>query len=146
MTFSQSHWQPDDAALSQFLGGVVRWATGQSMPPPTRWFESGVERVWPTAHPTGGISFLSEAEVFRARALWVLIRDVTSSFIVTVNDLNHQIVLLPCPSIRPDVATGSCDAASTWLPRDWFTTHGLALTQSLREIDPPSFQSNLDFG
>jgi hypothetical protein len=92
------------------------------------------------------MSFVPEAEVVMNRALWVLVRDVTSSFIVAVNDRNHQIVLLPCPSIRPDVKTGSCDAASTWLPRDWFTTHGLALTRSLRGIEPPRFQSNLDFG
>lgn len=146
MTFSQCTWQPHDAALTRFLGGVVRWATSQLMLPPTRWYESGAELAWPNAHPTGGIGHVPEGEVFRTRALWVLIRDVTSSFIVTVNDRTHQIVLLPCPSIRPNVPTGSCDAASTWLPRDWFTTHGLALTRSLRELEPPSFQSNLDFG
>jgi len=146
MTFSQSIWQPHDASLTRFLGGVVRWAAGQSMLPPTRWFEPGVGRGFPTRNQPGVVSPSREADVFMPRALWVLIRDATSSFIVTVNDRNHQIVLQPCPSIRSDVATGSWDAASSWLPRDWFTSHGLALTRSLRGLDPPSFQSCLDFG
>lgn len=154
LAFQRFDWRPSDAGMLQFLGEVVQWARARSLPPPTKICDlnPGNAMVARTGVQSGNTSIRETPrqsqtdDPFLPRALWVLIRDVATAYLVAVNDRSHRVILLPCPSILPDIPQGSLDAASTWLPPRWFTQHCLALMHPLQDLPPPTFQLPLDFG
>lgn len=154
LAFKRFDWQPGDANLLRFLGDVVQWARSQSLPPPTQIcdLKPGHAMAARAAAQTVNTSVRvtpmqpQADDPFPPRAVWVLVRDVATAYVVAVNDRSRRVTLLPCPSILPGIPQGSLDAASTWLPPRWFTLHSLALMRPLGDLPPPTFQLPLDFG
>ncbi len=154
LAFKRFDWQPGDAGLLRFLGDVVQWARAQSLPPPTQICDltPGQAMAARAAAQTVNTSIRvtplqpQANDPFPPRAVWVLVRDVATAYVVAVNDRSRRVTLLPCPSILPGIPQGSLDAASTWLPQRWFTLHSLALMRPLHDLPPSTFQLPLDFG
>lgn len=154
LAFKRFDWQPGDVGLLRFLGDVVQWARAQSLPPPTQIcdLKPGHAMAARAAAQTVNTSIRvtplqpQADDPFPPRAVWVLVRDVATAYVVAVNDRSRRVTLLPCPSILPGIPQGSLDAASTWLPPRWFTLHSLALMRPLRDLPPSTFQLPLDFG
>lgn len=154
LAFKRFDWQPSDAGLLRFLGDVVQWARAQSLPPPTQICDLKPDHAMAaraaaqTVNTSARVTPLqSQADdPFPPRAVWVLVRDVATAYVVAVNDRSRRVTLLPCPSILPGIPQGSLDAASTWLPPRWVTLHSLALMRPLGDLPPPTFQIPLDLG
>lgn len=154
LAFKRFDWQPSDMGLLRFLGDVVHWARQQSLPLPSQIHDlkpdrSPDPRVAVQAVNTSTLVTSSRSQAddpFPPRAVWVLVRDAATAYVVAVNDRSRRVTLLPCPSILQGIPQGSLDAASTWLPPRWFTLHSLALMRPLSNLVPPTFQLPLDFG
>lgn len=147
LAFQRFDWKAGHPGLLRFLGDVVRWASSQSMPMPSRVHPMSDPRVFsrvPT-QPPGKTANQPAGEPFEQRALWVLIRDVTTAYVVAVDDRSHKVSLLPCPSIRKGVVSGSLDAAATWLPERWLNHQFMALLHRLRDTQPPGSQKSFVF-
>ena len=174
LAFQRFDWDALHPAPSRFLGDVVRWAYGQSIPLPTRIFQKSSQEATqplpPNARTRGFTTSLDETGaqkpekadakgqvaarqsedgesgvLLERQGVWLLIRDVSTAYVVAVDHRTHCVSLLPCPSIRKGIAMGSLDAASTWLPERWFNNQCMALLGRLRELQPPLFQQSLDF-
>lgn len=147
LAFQRFDWKAGHPGLLRFLGDVVRWASSQSMPLPSRVHPISDRQVFsrvPT-QPPGKTADQPAGEPFEQRALWVLIRDVATAYVVAVDDRSHRVSLLPCPSIRKGIPTGSLDAAATWLPERWLNHQFMALLHRLRDSQPPGFQKSFVF-